>query len=186
MAQCLIQNRTAFRAKLRLRTGGRRTGNMTGSSISLDFVLTAANAVIFHHALTGTGRIRHQSTLVPAMAERFRIICYECTAAAIAAMNGLAAIFTGGGNHMVFVLVCQSRSNIFDVPLSANRALTSGIAGIGAGSGNEWVSNLCSPLGVAVSFISPQREQISSSFPSVSQVASRIFTLCHACPREST
>ena len=147
MAQCLIQNRTAFRAKLRLRTGGRRTGNMTGSSISLDFVLTAANAVIFHHALTGTGRIRHQSALVPAMTERFRVIRCDCTAAAITAMNGLAAIFTGGGNHMVFVLVCQSRSNIFDVPLSANRALTNGIAGIGAGSRNRMGFKLVLTLG---------------------------------------
>ena len=64
------------------------------------------------------------------------IVRDEAAAAAIAAMDGLAAVFAGSGNHMGFVIVGQCRRDVLDVTISADGALADGITGSRTGRGN--------------------------------------------------
>ena len=64
------------------------------------------------------------------------IVRDEAAAAAIAAVDGLATVFAGSGNHMGFVIVRQRRRDVLNVTIPADGALADGVAGIGAGGGH--------------------------------------------------
>ena len=67
------------------------------------------------------------------MAQGVRIVCDKGTAAAIAAVDGLAAALTGRGDYMGFVVMGQNGSDVLDMAVAADGALADGVAGVRAG-----------------------------------------------------
>ena len=132
----IFQHSAAAGAELGFRAGGRVAGDMTGSLVALDAVIAAAGAAVFHHALAGAGGVGDEGSLIPAMAQGVRIVCDKGTAAAIAAVDGLAAALTGRGDYMGFVVMGQNGSDVLNVTIATNGALADGITGAGTGGGH--------------------------------------------------
>lgn len=106
---------------------------MAAGSVALQPVIPAADAAVFHHALAGTGRIGDQSTLIPGMPQRFRGIRHKGRATALAAVDGLAACFTSGGNDRCFIVVRECCCHIRDMAVPAGNALLDGVTRHSAG-----------------------------------------------------
>ena len=70
------------------------------------------------------------------MAQGVRIVCDKGTAAAIAAVDGLAAALTGRGDYMGFVVMGQNGSDVLNVTIPTDGALADGITGAGTGGGH--------------------------------------------------
>ena len=136
MTKRLCQHSAALGAELRLGAGGSVAGNMTCRLVALDAMIAAAGAAVFHHALAGAGGVGDERTLVPAMTKRVGVVRDEAAAAAVAAVDGLAAVFAGSGDHMGFVIMGQNRSDVLNVTISANGAFPDGVAGAGTGGGH--------------------------------------------------
>ena len=132
----LCQHNAALGAKLGFGASRRRTWHMTCRLIAFNSVIAAAGAAVFHDALAGAGGIGDECTLIPAMTECVGVVCHEAAAAAVAAMDGLTAVLAGGGNHMGFVVMGQNRSDVLDMTVAADGALTNGITGCRASRRN--------------------------------------------------
>ena len=65
-----------------------------------------------------------------------RVVCDEAAAAAVTAVDGLAAVFAGSGDDMGFVIVGQRRRDVLNVTIATNGALADGITGAGTGGGH--------------------------------------------------
>ena len=136
MSQRVFQHRAALGTELRLGAGGIIAGNMTCRLITLDAMIAAAGAAVFHDSLTGAGGVGNEGTLIPAMAECVSVVRDEAASAAIAAVDGLAAALTGRGDDMGFVVMGQNGSDVLDMAVAANGALADGVARVGAGGGH--------------------------------------------------
>ena len=136
MSQRVFQHRATLGTELRLGAGGIIARNMTCRLVALDAVIAAAGAAVFHHALAGAGGVGDEGSLIPAMAQGVRIVCDKGTAAAIAAVDGLAAALTGRGDYMGFVVMGQNGSDVLNVTIATNGALADGITGAGTGGGH--------------------------------------------------
>ena len=106
---------------------------MARSRVSFQAGRAAAGASIFHDALAGTGGVGNKRTLVPAMAQRLRVVRHKGGTAASAGVDGLAPGLAACRNGFGGIVVGQRRSKVGDVPVSADRALVQGVAGAGAG-----------------------------------------------------
>ena len=109
---------------------------MTCRLVALDAVIAAAGAAVFHDALAGAGGVGDEGSLIPAMTKRVGVVCDEAAAAAVTAVDGLAAVFAGGGDDMGFVIVRQRRRDVLNVTISTDGALADGITGAGTGGGH--------------------------------------------------
>ena len=136
VSQRVFQHRATLGTELRLGAGGIIARNMTCRLVALDAVIAAAGAAVFHHALAGAGGVGDEGSLIPAMAQGVRIVCDKGTAAAIAAVDGLAAALTGRGDYMGFVVMGQNGSDVLNVTIATNGALADGITGAGTGGGH--------------------------------------------------
>ena len=136
VSQRVFQHRATLGTELRLGAGGIIARNMTCRLVALDAVIAAAGAAVFHHALASAGGVGDEGSLIPAMAQGVRIVCDKGTAAAIAAMDGLAAALTGRGDYMGFVVMGQNGSDVLNVTIATNGALADGITGAGTGGGH--------------------------------------------------
>ena len=67
------------------------------------------------------------------MTERIGVVCDEAAAAAVAAVDGLAAVLAGSGDDMGFVIVRQRRRDVLNVTIPTDGALADGITGAGTG-----------------------------------------------------
>ena len=133
VSQRVFQHRAALGTKLRLGAGSRSAGDVTIRGVGIQTVVATAGAVVFHHALAGAGGVGDEGSLVPAMTECIGVVCDETAAAAVAAVDGLAAGFAGSGDDMGFVIVRQRRRDVLNVTIPADGALADGVAGTGAG-----------------------------------------------------
>ena len=104
--------------------------------VGIQTVVATAGAAIFHDPLAGAGGVGNKGSLIPAMAQGVRIVCDKGTAAAIAAVDGLAAALTGRGDYMGFVVMGQNRSDVLNVTIPTDGALADGITGAGTGGGH--------------------------------------------------
>ena len=95
MSQGLFQHSAAAGAELGFRAGSRSAGDVAIRGVGIQTVVTTANAAVFHDALAGAGCVGDEGSLIPAMAQGFRIVRDKRTAAAVAAMDGLTARFAG-------------------------------------------------------------------------------------------
>ena len=136
MSQRVFQHRATAGTELRLRAGGRVAGDMTGSLVALDAVIAAAGAAVFHDPLAGAGGVGNKGSLIPAMTKRVGVVCDEAAAAAVTAVDGLAAVFAGSGDDMGFVIVRQRRRDVLNVTIPTDGALADGITGAGTGGGH--------------------------------------------------
>ena len=59
-------------------------------------MIAAAGAAVLHDPLAGAGGIGNKGSLIPAMTKRVGVVCDEAAAAAVTAVDGLAAVFAGG------------------------------------------------------------------------------------------
>ena len=133
MAQGFFYDGPALGTELGIGAGGRLAGDMARCLVALDAVIPAAGAAVFHHALAGTGGVRDLGPLVPAMAQRVRVVRHKGAAAAPAAVDGPAARLTGGGDGGGLVLMRQRRGDVLNMPVPADLALPDRIAGAYAG-----------------------------------------------------
>ena len=109
---------------------------MTSSLVAFNTVITAADAAVLHNALAGACGVGDESAFIPAVAQRSGVVRHEAAAAAIAAVDGLAAALTGRGDYMGFVVMGQNGSNVLNVTIATNGALVDGITGAGTGGGH--------------------------------------------------
>ena len=133
VSQRVFQHCAALGTELRLGAGGIIAGDMTCRLVALDAVIAAAGAAVFHDPLAGAGGVGNKGSLIPAMAQGVRIVCDKGTAAAIAAVDGLAAALTGRGDYMGLVIVRQRRCDVLNVTIPTDGALADGITGAGTG-----------------------------------------------------
>ena len=101
--------------------------------VGIQTVVATAGAAVFHHTLAGAGGVGDEGTLVPAMTECVSVVRDEAASAAIAAVDGLAAALTGRGDDMGFVVMGQNGSDVLDMAVAADGALSDGITGAGTG-----------------------------------------------------
>ena len=147
MAQCLRQHSAAAGTELRLSTGGGAAGNVAFRRDGIQAMVAAAGAAVLLDALAGAGGVGDNAALIPAMAQGVRVVRHEAAAAAIAAVDGLATVFTGGGDHMGLILVGKRGGDILDMAVTAHGAFPDGIAGAGAGGGDRIGLIAVLPLG---------------------------------------
>ena len=133
MAQGIFNHSATLGTELGGGAGGGVAGNMARSRVSFQAGRAAAGASIFHDALAGTGGVGNKRTLVPAMAQRLRVVRHKGGTAASAGVDGLAPGLAACRNGFGGIVVGQRRSKVGDVPVSADRALVQGVAGAGAG-----------------------------------------------------
>ena len=133
VSQRVFQHRATLGTELRLGAGGIIARNMTCRLVALDAVIAAAGAAVFHHALAGAGGVGDEGSLIPAMTERIGVVCDEAAAAAVTAVDGLAAVFAGSGDDMGFVIVRQRRRDVLNVTIPTDGALADSITGAGTG-----------------------------------------------------
>jgi hypothetical protein len=131
----LCQHSAAAGAELGFRAGSRSAGDVSIRGVGIQTVVATAGASVFHDPFAGAGGVGDKRTLVPAMPQRRSVIRDKAAAAAIAAVDGLAAALTGRGDHMGFVVMGQNRSDVLDMAVAANGAFPDGVAGSRAGSG---------------------------------------------------
>ena len=136
VSQRVFQHRAALGTDLRLGAGGIIARDMTCRLVALDAVIAAAGAAVFHDALAGAGGVGDEGSLIPAMTKRVGVVRHEAAAAAVTAVDGLAAVFAGGGDDMGFVIVRQRRRDVLNVTISTDGALADGITGAGTGGGH--------------------------------------------------
>ena len=133
MSQRVFQHRATLGTELRLGAGGIIARNMTCRLVALDAVIAAAGAAVFHDPLAGAGGVGNKGSLIPAMTKRVGVVCDEAAAAAVTAVDGLAAVFAGSGDDMGFVIVRQRRCDVLNVTIPTDGALADGITGAGTG-----------------------------------------------------
>ena len=133
VAQGLFYDGPALGTELGIGAGGRLAGDVARRLVALDAVIPAAGTAVFHDALARAGGVRDFGPLVPAMAQRVRVVRHKGAAAAFAAVDGPAARLTGGGNGGGLVLVRQRRGDVLNMPVPADLALPDRIAGAGTG-----------------------------------------------------
>ena len=110
---------------------------MTRGLVALQPGGSTADAGVLGHALAGAGGPGDLLALVPTVAQRVGVVGDERTAAALADMEGAPAALTGGWGHFGNIVMGQRGGDVLDVPLPANGTLPQGIAGAGAGGGND-------------------------------------------------
>ena len=137
MTQSVLNDGPTAGAELGIGAGGRVAGDMACGLIALQTGGSTADAGVLGHALAGAGGVGDLLALVPTVAQRVGIVGDERTAAALADMEGTPAALTGGRGHFGNVVVGQCRGNVLDVALPADGTLPQGVAGAGAGSGND-------------------------------------------------
>ena len=136
VSQGLFQHSAAAGAELGFRAGSRSAGDVAIRGVGIQTVVATAGAAVFHDALAGAGGVGDEGSLIPAMTERIGVVCDEAAAAAIAAVDGLAAALTGRGDYMGFVVMGQNGSDVLNVTIATNGALADGITGAGTGGGH--------------------------------------------------
>ena len=133
VSQRVFQHRATLGTELRLGAGGIIARNMTCRLVALDAVIAAAGAAVFHDPLAGAGGVGDEGSLIPAMTKRVGVVCDEAAAAAVTAVDGLAAVFAGSGDDMGFVIMRQRRCDVLNVTIPTDGALADGITGAGTG-----------------------------------------------------
>ena len=136
MAQRLLQHSAAAGTELRLGAGGGAAGNVAFRRDGIQAMVAAAGAAVLLDALASAGGVGNNAALIPAMAQGVRVVRHEAAAAAIAAVDGLAAILAGGGDHMGLILVRKRGGDVLDMAVPADSAFPDGIAGAGTGGGH--------------------------------------------------
>ena len=136
MSQGLFQHSAAAGAEPGFRAGSRSAGDVAICGVSIQTVVAAAGTAVFHNPLAGAGGVGDKGALVPAMTERVGVVCDEAAAAAVTAVDGLAAVFAGSGDDMGFVIVRQRRRDVLNVTIPTGGALADGITGAGTGGGH--------------------------------------------------
>ena len=109
---------------------------MSIRGVGIQTVVATAGAAVFHDALAGAGGVGDEGSLIPAMTERIGVVCDEAAAAAVTAVDGLAAVLAGSGDDMGFIIVRQRRRDVLNVTIATNGALADGITGAGTGGGH--------------------------------------------------
>ena len=136
VSQGLFQHSAAAGAELGFRAGNRSAGDVAIRGVGIQTVVATAGAAVFHDALAGAGGVGDEGSLIPAMTERIGVVCDEAAAAAVAAVDGLAAVLAGSGDDMGFVIVRQRRRDVLNVTIPTDGALADGITGAGTGGGH--------------------------------------------------
>ena len=137
MAGGFLDDRTAGGANLRVGAGRRIAGGVAGGLNGFQLGRPAAGAGILGHALADAGGFGNGLALAVLVAHSGGVVGHKGAAAALAAVDGLAAGFAGGGNGLGFVAVRQSGGDLGNVSISADTALFHRIAGIHAGRGHR-------------------------------------------------
>ena len=128
--QSRFQHSAAAGAELGFRAGSRSAGDVSIRRVGIQTVVATAGAAVFHDALAGAGGVGDEGSLIPAMTERIGVVCDKAAAAAVAAVDGLAAALTGRGDYMGFVVMGQNGSDVLDMAVAADGALSDGVAGV--------------------------------------------------------
>ena len=136
VSQRVFQHRAAAGAELGFRAGSRSAGDVSIRRVGIQTVVATAGAAIFHDPLAGAGGVGNKGSLIPAMTKRVGVVCDEAAAAAVTAVDGLAAVFAGSGDDMGFVIVRQRRRDVLNVTIPTDGALADGITGAGTGGGH--------------------------------------------------
>ena len=136
VSQGLFQHSAAAGAELGFRAGNRSAGDVAIRGVGIQTVVATAGAAVFHDALAGAGGVGDEGSLIPAMTERIGVVCDKAAAAAVAAVDGLAAVLAGSGDDMGFVIVRQRRRDVLNVTIPTDGALADGITGAGTGGGH--------------------------------------------------
>ena len=117
VAQRLCNDGPALGTKLGLGAGGRLARDVAAGSVPLQTVSAATDAAVLRHALAGAGAPRDGGALVPAMAQRVRVVGDEAGAAAVADMGGMAARLAGVRGGMGIKAVGQRRGDVLMVAI---------------------------------------------------------------------
>ena len=133
VSQGLFQHSAAAGAELGFRAGSRSAGDVAIRGVGIQTVVATAGAAVFHDALAGAGGVGNKGSLIPAMAQRVSVVRHEAAAAAVTAVDGLAAVLAGSGDDMGFVIVRQRRRDVLNVTIPTGGALADGIARAGTG-----------------------------------------------------
>ena len=133
VSQRIFQHRAAAGAELGFRAGSRSAGDVSIRRVGIQTVVATAGAAVFHDPLAGAGGVGNKGSLIPAMTKRVGVVCDEAAAAAVTAVDGLAAVFAGSGDDMGFVIVRQRRRDVLNVTIPTGGALADGITGAGTG-----------------------------------------------------
>ena len=136
VSQGLFQHRAAAGAELGFRAGSRSAGDVSIRGVGIQTVVATAGAAVFHDPLAGAAGVGDEGSLIPAMTKRVGVVCDEAAAAAVTAVDGLAAVFAGSGDDMGFVIVRQRRRDVLNVTIPTDGALADGIARAGTGGGH--------------------------------------------------
>lgn len=175
-----LQDCAAGSAGGRLGTGGFMVGGMTLGAFALQIVIAAALATELGHTLAVAGGVGNRCTLVELMPKGIGIVGHKGAAAALAEMDGLAAVLTGGGNDMSLVVVGLGGGHIGNVAVAADLALLDGVAGAYASS----ILRICGILMLALG--SGLFLNLSAVFADVQHFATYLaggFTDHNALPR---
>ena len=133
VSQRVFQHSAAAGAELGFRAGSRSAGDVSIRRVGIQTVVATAGAAVFHDPLAGAGGVGNKGSLIPAMTKRVGVVCDEAAAAAVTAVDGLAAVFAGSGDDMGFVIVRQRRCDVLNVTIPTDGALADGITGAGTG-----------------------------------------------------
>ena len=110
---------------------------MPACRISVHIVVAAAHTAIFRHTLAGAGGGSYRCTLIEAMPQRVGVVGDEGAAAALAQMQGIAAVLTACRSSDGFKVVGLGVLNVGDVTVAADFALLEGVAGADTGSAHN-------------------------------------------------
>lgn len=97
MAQGVFNHSAALGTELGVVQVAASPGIWARSRVSFQAGRAAAGTGIFHDALAGAGGVGNKRTLVPAMAQRLRVVRHKGGTAASAGVDGLAPVSQSAG-----------------------------------------------------------------------------------------